>query len=325
MSSCQRITAPLWRTTLFTALLLAFAPSCVNAQLFDARDPASSGYTLTFTDDFKTIDSIDVNATGNAGYKWYTKQFFGGKPTSAAALSVHKGVLTIDPPDNGNSNGSIETACPAKNAQGWIGSVFSGGAYFEASIAFDPALIDTKAGWPSFWSMAVEHMATKGADQWEGQDPGYAHFIEDDFFEFDTANWAGKNSYGGAVHDWFGKWTREKGYSGNVQNKNFVIHVPDGTDFNKFHKYGNLWVPASPANDWRGFIQYYFDGLPTSDIVTWDGKTLPGTPPPSEGSLFAIADKANLVVILGCGAKQAMRVKYVHVWQHPADSAAKPS
>ncbi|HEY3328585.1 MAG TPA: hypothetical protein VGK19_01065 [Capsulimonadaceae bacterium] len=285
---------------------------------FNANDPASTGYAMTFSDDFNSLDTIDVNASGKPGYKWYTKQFFGGKPSPPESVSVRKGVLTIDGPHNG----SIATAGPADSAQGWVGSVFGDGAYFEAAIAFDPKLVDTKKGWPSFWSMAVEHMALKDLSKWEGMPDGYERFIENDFFEFDTADWAGKNTYGGAVHDTYGKWSKEKGFS-MFSNENFVIRVPENTDFTKFHRYGNLWVPATKENGWRGFIQYYFDGLPTSDIVAWNGKSLPGTSPLTDATAYAIADKAHLVVLLGCGPGQKMRVDYVRVWQPP--TATEPA
>jgi hypothetical protein len=298
------------------ALLLSIASSpSSSAQagastLFNANSPSSSGYKMTFDDEFDSLASIDVNGTGKPGYKWYTTQFFGGKTTPPSCLSVHGGVLTI----NGYGNGAIETASPSSNSDGYVGTVFGGGAYFEASIAFDPKLVDTKVGWPSFWSMAIEHMALKGKDQWDGQMKGYARFIEVDFFEDDTSAWAGVDTYGGAVHDTYGQWTKEKGYS-MVSNPNFVVRVPKGTDFTKFHRYGCLVVPALQSNGWCGFIQYYFDGLPTSDLMSWTGNQGAGTPPPSGDQKFESADKAHLNVLLGCGTGQKMRVDYVHVWQ----------
>jgi len=289
--------------------------SPVSAQTFNASDPASSGYRLAFADEFDSLKTIDLDATGTPGFKWYTKQFFGGKTTPSSCLLVHKGVLTIEGDVNGT--GSIETAAPAHNSDGYVGAVFGGGAYFEARIAFDRAQANSKIGWPAFWSMAIEHMALKGKSQWDGQDPGFERFIEVDFFEDDTSSWAGTDTYGGAVHDTFGKWTKEKGFS-MVSNDNFVVKVPSGTDFGKFHLYGCLVTPATVSNRWSGFIQYYFDGLPTSDIMTWSGNKGPGSPPPSGDQKFESTDSAHLNVILGSGPGQKMRVDYVHVWQIPS-------
>ncbi|HEY3329178.1 MAG TPA: hypothetical protein VGK19_04085 [Capsulimonadaceae bacterium] len=299
-------------TTCTSMSLAALAPA---SPIFNANDPASTGYTLTFADEFDDASSIDTGATGQPGYKWYTKQFFGGKTTPTSCISVRRGVLTVDGPDG--CNASLETACPASTPTGYVGTVFGGGGYFEASIAFDPKLIDIKHGFPSFWSMAIEHMAfEKGRSQWQGQDPGYEHFIEIDFFEANTFAKAGPFSYSGAVHDWYGKWSKEKGIPGNNMNyENYIVGVPSKTDFNKFHRYGCLVVTASPATNGRGFIQYYFDGLPTSDLVTWSGHRADDIPPPGVDKRYSIADTTHLNVLLGCATGNKMRVDYVRVWQ----------
>jgi len=284
------------------------------SQTFNAADPASSGYKLAFGDDFRNAGSIDFAGSGAPGFKWYTTQFFGGKTTPATCLTVKKGVLTLS--GQPGDNAGIETAAPATNPDGYVGTVFGGGGYFEASIAFDQSSVNTKNGWPSFWSMAIEHMAEKGKAQWPGQDSGIDRFIEVDFFEDDTSEWAGSNTYGGAVHDTYGKWTPKDGYS-MVSNPNFVIRVPKDTDFSKFHRYGCLIVPSKSAFGGIGYIQYFFDGLATSDIVTWVGGKAPALPPPSGDQRFAITDDDHLNVILGCGGGQKMEVQYVHVWQAP--------
>lgn len=293
-------------------------PAASQAQTFNAEDPASSGYALKFDDEFNNPASIDINATNKPGFKWYPRTFYRSHPTEPADISVANGVLTLNGPTA--DNGSLGTAAPGPKAGAYVGSVFGGGGYFEASIAFDKTLIDKSHGFPAFWSMAVEHMAFNGKSQWPGQDEGFEHFIEIDFFEADTFD-KDEDSYSGAVHDWYGKWTKQTGIPGNLTNRNYIIHVPHHTDFKKFHRYGCLVVPSSEANNWCGYIQYFFDGLPTSDIVTWSGGHLPGTPPPTGDDRFAIADTAHLNVLLGCGAGDSMRVKYVRVWQLPYAAA----
>ncbi|MDR3709695.1 MAG: hypothetical protein P4L33_15465 [Capsulimonadaceae bacterium] len=301
---------------------IAITPPCpLSAQTFNASDPASCGYSLTFADDFKNLEKIDTRATGKPGFNWYTKQFFGGKPTPSAVIETGKGGLTLNGPNG--YNGSISTAGPAANADGYVGTVFSGGGYFEASIAFDRSLIDVRHGFPAFWSMAIEHMAQKGKSQWEGQPPGFEHFIEVDFFEANTFAKAGPDTYSGAVHDWYGAWSKERGFS-EAMNPNYIIHVPRNTDFAKFHRYGCLVVPSSKSNGWIGFIQYYFDGLPSSDICTWTGNQLPGTPPPSGDRKYSITDADHLNVLLGCGDGDKMHVKYVRVWQIPPPATSAP-
>ena len=171
--------------------------------------------------------------------------------------------------------------------------------------------------------MAVEHLAGKGASQWPGQPAGYEHFIEDDFFEYDTM-WAGAATYGGAVHDWYGKWKETCPSFCSIANaggpsglNNFVIHVPAGTDWTLFHTFGQLWIAGNSANGNRGYLQYYFDGQPTSDKISWLDVYGPEVPPPSGSNIFSIIDKQHLALVLGTGAHQSVSVKRVRVWQLP--------
>ncbi len=287
-------------------------PSHALSTAFNANDPASTGYRLTFADEFDSLATIDTEGTGKPGCKWYTGQFFGGKPSPASCVAVSNGVLTVDGP--GGYNGTIETAMPGPGPDGYIGTVFGGGAYFEAKIAFDPKLVDKKNGWPSFWSLAVEHMADKGAAQWPGQETGFERFIEVDFFEADTFDHFGNDTYSGAIHDTFGKWADGKGFT-MVSNENYVVKVPPKVDFNEYHRYGCLVCPATAASHWQGYIQYYFDGMATSDLVAWSAAKLSVSVPPSGDQKFAVTDSQHLNVLLGSAPGSKMRVDYVHVWQ----------
>jgi hypothetical protein len=173
-------------------------------------------------------------------------------------------------------------------------------------------------GWPAFWSMAIEHLARPGvADQWPGQASGYVHFIEDDFFEYDTYAFAGARSYGAALHDWYGIWNPTTAYSNIFNQTNFVVQTRAGTDFNQFHTYAQLWVPST--NGQVGFVINYFDGSALSQVSwVWAG---PGAPPPSGNSLFSIIDQDHLALCLGTGVGELMVFDWVRVWQFGTHSA----
>jgi hypothetical protein len=76
---------------------------------------------------------------------------------------------------------------------------------------------------------------------------------------------------------------------------------------------GQLWVPSIEQNK-CGYIQNYFDGKPTTKIIWRFEDKL--TPPPHGDFIFSIIDTSHLVVILGTGVKQPLRVDWVRVWQH---------
>jgi hypothetical protein len=285
---------------------------CLNqaGAAFDPNNPAASGYQLAFHDEFDSASTIDLNASGLPGFNWYRQQFFGRPPTSSNFITMANGELIISGMDT-TSFYTLASAAPSTNVFGYVGNAWGGGAFIESRFHFDPATINTN-GWPSFWSMAVEHMAAPGvADQWPGQAPGYAHFIEDDFFEYDTHSFAGAQSYGAAMHDWYGIFNPTMGYSNIFNETNFVVQTGAGTDFTEFHTYAQLWVPST--NGQPGYVINYFDGNALSQ-VNWVGSG-PGTPPPSGNALFSIIDQDHLVLCLGTGTGEPMVFDWVRVWQ----------
>jgi beta-glucanase (GH16 family) len=213
----------------------------------------------------------------------------------------------------------------------YVGSVFGGGAYFEARIAFDPSkgALASEA-WPAFWSMAVEHVydSANATDvQWAGQEKGYAHFIELDFFEavhMQLESYQGKTGYYGTIHDWSGAYGAN-GWAYNIQNNGNKLFKVGAVDWSAFHTYGCLWVPE--AVDSPGSAQWFFDGIP-GPIVYWRGPVtsppLPGqgssfTPssPASAAATYAKIDSQRLAISLMTDPNWPMMVDWVKVWQEP--------
>jgi hypothetical protein len=198
-----------------------------------------------------------------------------------------------------------------------VGTAFGGGGYFEATFKFDPQDIIKNRfnGWPAWWSMAIEHMANLDTRQWPGQQKGYEHFIEADFFEYDLEDYAGRgklNYFGGALHDWFGLPSSEPYSHVTVPHSVVVRAVPIDTDFTQYHRYGFLWVPATATRD--GYAEYYFDGERVGRRVAWSQSTNQA-PPPNPPWMFSVIDRNHLVLILGTGVNEPMTVLSVNVWQ----------
>jgi len=89
------------------------------------------------------------------------------------------------------------------------------------------------------------------------------------------------------------------------------------THFSAYHTYGLLWVPAIATTN--GYIQYYFDGEPVGQPITWAQFTneSPASTPADQD--FGIVDLQHLVVILGTGTQYPMTISAVSVWQKSAD------
>lgn len=293
----------------YWVIVLVMIP-CSAYAAFDPNNPGASGYVLSFDDEFDSLSSIDVNATKGPGYKWYVHRWFGYPNTPESALSVSNGILIITPTDT--TGYQIATAGPSSNPQGYVGQAFGGGFYIEGRISFDNTQVVIANSWPAFWGLSLQ--ALLGASHWPGQPAEYNHALEDDFFEYDTFPSSGANSFGGSMHDWYGIYnvTCPPSYC-SVTNSNGVVRL-GATIWTNFHTIGQLYIVGSSANGNQGSVSTYFDGVLTSDVVTWTDQG-DGTPPPSGAFAFSIMDKESLVIILGTGTSSPMNVDWVHVWQ----------
>jgi len=261
---------------------------------------------------------IDLGDSGGGKFDWYVRQFFGHPKTDQSNLGiVADGSLLMRGP------ASLNTAAPLPDG-GWTGVAFGGGAYFEATLKFDPdeVFFANNVQWPSFWSLSVEHLAGLPSEHWAGEALGFKHFAEADFFEYDVWSFAGPLAYGGATHDWYGEYGRtclrqycgvSNAPGGGTHFGNFVVSVPSGNNFNDYHRYGYLWVPATNSTD--GYAQHFFDDVPTGDRIHWSRFENQAPPPGAASWTFGIMDWQHMVVVLSVGRNQTMSVKSVNIWQ----------
>ncbi|SKD05492.1 hypothetical protein SAMN05445504_9516 [Burkholderia sp. CF099] len=313
-----------WVTRIVLACLLAL-PGVGAAQSANVREdvvptPArSAGYVVhTFGSRFMA-GAVDWQDERTANFQWFRGRFFGYPPLDRSAVSQAEREEGVVLGDSRRANYGIATAAPAKNGEGWVGVAFGGGAYIEAQLRFDPAASRDapQKGWPAFWGMAIEHLAALPAEQWPGQPQGYQRFIEVDIFEYDLTRFGLPEAwYGSALHDWYGHYqhTCTTGYCHHSTAMPDVrMKPPPATDFNRFHKYGFLWIPATAHTPGRA--QFFFDGKPIGKPASWDHLTdrMPELEMRSAG--FSVLDRNHLVLILGSGRAQPMTVRAVDVWQ----------
>jgi hypothetical protein len=283
------------------------------------RQAVAAHYTVrTFTSTF-SANQVDITNTLRSGFKWYPYHFFGpGTKLSSIGLNSDGSVTLLG--DISGPNGELATASSTGTPGGFVGTAFGGGGYFEATFKFDPkdVIKNSFNGWPSWWSMGIEHMANLDTQQWPEQQKGYEHFIEADFFEYDLKDYVGKgklNYFGGALHDWFGL-SGDRYSHVTLPNSLIVREVPTNTDFTQYHKYGFLWAPATSTRD--GYAEHYFDGRRVGRRIAWRQYTNQ-SPPPKPPWMFSIIDQNHLVLILGTGLNEPMTVSSVNVWQASDD------
>lgn len=331
-----------------TALPLA-APQAArwHPPPFDPTNIRTEGYGLVFDAEFNDLSDIDfsTSAHGKTGSKFYGRIFdkWGGVRASAkpANLTVSNGVMTI-------AGGQIASIAPSADAaDGYVGTTFQGGGYFEARLAwdrgkvgadFDKPIDNMDNWWPSFYSVPAEYFT--GKLQWPGQPAGYVHFVENDWFEA----WHG-NHYGATIHDWYGPLhchgestpldychISNEGVSnahpddpsldGVAKNQNKISMGSD--DPSGFHTIGALWVSARHAADGVGYVQYFFDGKPTPAWKSWRDSADKTTAPPANDAIFSALDDDHSVIFIGAPRTSPLKVDWIRVWQKPNDESNPP-
>jgi hypothetical protein len=306
--------APLMLTLSLPLTALAAAPAEATAH----------GYTVnTYSSNF-TAQTVDMNSTLNRGYKWYVYDMFGKKANPLGIQLNSDGSVTLLG-DTTGAQGSLASVAAYPGTNSFVGTAFGGGAYIEAVFHYDPAQVTAvhangaRALWPSFWSLPMESTIIKGADQWPGQPAGYVHNVEVDMFEADYFTLP--IAYGVGLHDWYGipNVTCPVGLCGVNMHGLSGPRIPaTGTNFNQWHTYGFLWVPATSTT--RGSMSAYFDGQEVGTTVTWTQYTNQAPTPVGKPWLFGRMDQEHIFFILSTGRGEPFTLKSVNVWQRNASS-----
>jgi hypothetical protein len=199
-----------------------------------------------FQEEFDDYSGIDMNDNRTAGFKFYRFIPFGGGVLPRGGIVIANSVLTLS--GGTNYNYAMGSTC-GKGGNQWVGFDVTGGAYFEASIAFEPLV--SAPGWPAFWSMATEHL-------WGGNNEGW---IEANFFE---KYWQNKTKYITGGHWWDPQDVPAT-----------VFPTVSGYDWEQFHIYGFLWVPGDRWRHYRddvSIVQLPYSSYPflaNGDAQRW--------------------------------------------------------
>jgi hypothetical protein len=125
--------------------------------------------------------------------------------------------------------------------------------------------------------------------------------------------------------DWYGDYGISNTYW-NVQSPYLdkTLQFPSNTIYTIPHKYGFLWLPATPTSN--GSATFYFDGVPySSQVISWN--QYQGQAPytnlennaPSTPWSWSLLDQEHVGLIFNTGLNEPMAVTSVNVWQANAN------
>lgn len=280
---------------------------------FDATAPEKSGYRLVFSDDFSNPSTVDINNTGRPGFNWYMNDFYWSFPSRPDSVSFgHDGITITDHISTATGKGPAKTEL--------VGRGWSGGAYFEALLQFDPdKVVVEDENWPAFFGLSWQ-VASK-TDQAPGKPQGYQHFAEIDFLEYGFWNHRNRSAnhkyFWQIMHDWYGvkdvtcrgddSWC---GISNNASTG--LMRV---ADIKGWHRYGTRWVVGDATH--KSFAQAYFDGAPIASPVYWPfHRSLEDVPvPPTNADAYSITDFTKFIIVFQANNKAPVTIRSVKVWQ----------
>ena len=263
---------------------------------------------LVFSDDFESLETIDMSGEGKEGYAWYTDRPYKMSQLTEEDFYVKDSVLYLKPRDCAAAIG-----LPTYSCKGETGFKYRFG-YAEARIRVDKPT-GKYNGVPAFWGISYEDFVSH---EWE-------HAGELDILEVNELDNDGTMSYTGTTHDHWRPGNGEKqrlctnlinalGY----QNKR--DYIDDG-----WHTYAALWE--------EGYIAWYMDGKLMHSARFAEGE-MPQyfyrddpTPLPRMEEInpnlsnrtwvsgHTIMNSDEMVLFVGSNFEWPMEVDWVRVWQ----------
>ena len=249
---------------------------------------------LTFSDDFDTLDTVDVLAGGKEGYKWYTTRRWAQKDMTRADYFVKDGVMTLQHEDCTYAIGA-STMDPVTGA----GYTYNHG-YMEFRIRMPrpEKKNEGEKGKPAVWSLPPE--------KWLEISGKNKHWVEVDWIEY-----YGDDYYTISIHE------QEKFDDGTPLNwyKNSGARQAGYGD-GEWHTLGFLWV--------EDLVIGYYDGEEIFNQTYGEGEIPVPINQNSSGELrfdgvFDFLDSQELVLYLAGGIDVPMEIDYMRIWQVAAE------
>jgi hypothetical protein len=241
-----------------------------------------------------------------------------GQVLAGANITGALTILSLGTGSGGAGTYNLSGSATVSSAQSFVGQssvglstiAGSGGGYFEAKFAFNPANAPNNqtGGWPAFW---IEDLAGLYSQNLTAGYSTSAHFSELDFFESIPSGTAGSPTSTLTMHDWTN--TNGGGFGTNSQ----VQATPSfgSPTYTNVNTYAVVWIPSS-KNSGLGSVSWYFNGTLVAGPLTYTsiGTSVPVSSNDFNG-VFFIAESGNFVVLFDGGYQNAINIQSMQVWQ----------
>lgn len=265
---------------------------------------------LVFEDDFDSMDTIDINATGEAGYKWYVRRPYKSTTMTAEDITISDSILTLH-----ETNSLYNYGLATVDGHNGVGYAFNKGVLeFRIRIPhFDQNKRNGReygCGVPAVWSFPREKIYE--------YDGNYApQWIETDWMEYwgDLDKFP-EGHYSITLHE----VVRAKDENGVVIKDEKVATQKHslGHQRNQHGFHDGLWHTMTYLWDNDLFVGYFDDKevlrMEYGEDRLCDPLPLLGVGEQMKGA-FSFMNKQELALIISGSLYNPLEIDWIRVWQ----------
>ena len=262
---------------------------------------------LVFEDDFDSLDTIDLEATGKEGFKWYMRRPYAAPVLTAEDFTIEGSVLKLH-----ENNSLYNYGLATVDAKNGVGFTFNKGVLeFRVRVPhYDQEMRSYKlpgGGGPAVWSFPREKIY-----EWEGN---YApHWVETDWMEYwGDLNLFPEGHYSITLHETF-----RAQENGVYQHKAFTQKHSLGRERHQHGFHDALWHTMTFLWEDDLFVGY-FDGKEVLRMNYGEDRLCDPLPSVTLGEqvkgAFSYMNKQELALIISGSKCNPMEIDWIRVWQ----------
>ena len=266
---------------------------------------------LVFEDDFDSLDTIDLNATGEEGYKWYVRRPYRATVLTTEDFSIKDSVLTLH-----EHNSLYNYGLATVDGHNGVGFTFNKGVLeFRVRVpSYDQEMRNYNipdGGGPAVWSFPREKIYE--------YDGNYCpHWVETDWMEYwGDLDLFPEGHYSITLHETI----RAKDENGVVikDEKQSVQKHSLGKERHQNGFHDALWHTMTFLWEENLLVGWFDDKVVLRMNYGQDRlcDPLPSLRIGEQMGAFSFMNEQHLALIISGSARNTMEIDWIRVWQKP--------